>query len=49
MDKEELKALAIESLKAEGITPTQDAVHAWMLGYEVHAREEIGRHETDTP
>ena len=48
MEAEELKALAIESLKAEGITATQDAVHAWVLGYEAHAREEIGRHEADS-
>ena len=48
MEAEELKALAIESLKAEGITPTMDATIAWMLGYETHVREEIGRHETDS-
>ena len=47
MDKEVLKALAIETLKAESITATMDAVKAWMIGYQVHAKEELTR-EADT-
>ncbi len=42
---DELVAQAIESLEAEDITPTQDAVKAWLLGWEAHSIVVI--HELD--
>ncbi len=45
MRTNELVAQAIESLKAQDITTTQDAVAAWLLGWEAHSIVVI--HELD--
>ncbi len=45
MTNDELVTQATESLEAEDITPTQDAVKAWLLGYEAHSIVVI--HELD--
>ncbi len=45
MRTDELVAQATESLEAQDITPTLDAVTAWLLGWEAHSIVVI--HELD--